>query len=245
MSSLLRAVEYPVSDSKPMAESVLHGQVMVDTREMLVDWFEDDSLVFVWGNLFICYVEGNPRKHLAPDVFMVRGVPKLPLRDNYLVWKEGLYPQAVIEITSKTTAKEDQQVKLPIYRDIWRVQEYFLFDPRSEYLKPPLQGHRLRGKGFVRIKAIAGRLPSEVFGLHLERDGQRLRLYDATRGKYLLTAREKNKLAEAARQQAEAAGQQAEAERQREMFARQQAEAEVQRLRREIQALSQSSPKQP
>src|SRR5207245_1279828 len=106
--------------------------------------------------------------HLAPDVFVVRGVRKLPLRDNYLVWKEGPYPQAVIEVTSKTTAKEDKEKKLRIYRDIWKVQEYFLFDPRSEYLKPPLQGHRLRGNRYLKIKAVAGRFPSEVLGLHLE-----------------------------------------------------------------------------
>jgi Uma2 family endonuclease len=236
-SSALPEIEYPTSDGKPMAETIVHAQVIMDTREMLVDWFEEDPMVFVWGNFFVCYVEGDPRKHLAPDVFVVRGVPKLPLRDNYLVWKERKYPQAVIEVTSKTTAKEDQYEKLRIYRDIWKVQEYFLFDPRSEYLKPPLQGHRLRGKRYVRIKAVARRLPSEVLGLHLEREGQKLRLYDPRSGKYLMTAREKNMIAEEARQQAEAERQQAEAARQQAEVARQQAEAEVEKLRREIQAL--------
>ena len=188
-------------------------------------------MVYVWGNLLIFYDEGNPRKHLSPDVFVVRGVPKRPPREHYLVWKEGKYPQGVLEITSKTTAKEDQEEKLRIYREVWRVQEYFLFDPRSEYLKPPLQGYRLRGNRYVRIKAVAARLPSEVFGLHLERDGQQLRLYDPNRGQYLLTAREKNILIEAARQQAEAA--------------RQQAEAENERLRQEIQSLRQQLSKEP
>jgi Uma2 family endonuclease len=276
MSTLLRSstvpeIEYPTSDGKPMGETALHGLVMSDTRDMLVDWFQDDRMVLAWGNLFVCYVEGNPRKHLVPDIFVVRGVPKLPLRDNYLVWKEGKYPQAVIEITSKTTAQEDQEEKLLIYREIWKVQEYFLFDPRSEYLKPPLQGHRLRGSRYVRIRAVAGRLPSEVLGLHLEQEGQRLRLYDPSSGQYLLTAREKNALAELARQQAEAARLQAEAERQqaetarlqaetarlqaetarlqaeaerqREAVARQQAEAEIEKLRREIEALRRQSPK--
>jgi Uma2 family endonuclease len=221
-------------------------------------------MVLAWGNLFVCYVEGNPRKHLVPDIFVVRGVPKLPLRDNYLVWKEGKYPQAVIEITSKTTAQEDQEEKLLIYREIWKVREYFLFDPRSEYLKPPLQGHRLRGNRYVRIRAVAGRLPSEVLRLHLEQEGQRLRLYDPSSGQYLLTAREKNALAERARQQAEAARLQAEAERlqaeearlraetarqraeserRREAMARQQAEAQIDKLRREIEALRRQSPK--
>jgi Uma2 family endonuclease len=148
-SSALPEIEYPTSDGKPMAETELHGQVMTDTREILVDWVEDDPMVYVWGNLLIFYEEGNPRKHLSPDVFMVRGVPKRPPRDHYLVWKEGKFPQAVVEVTSKTTAKEDQEEKQRIYREIWKVQEYFLFDPRAEYLKPPLQGHRLRGNRYL------------------------------------------------------------------------------------------------
>ena len=236
MSTLMRKrakpeIEYPTSDGKPMAETELHGQIMTDSREMLVYWFEDDPMVYVWGNLLVFYEEGNPRKHLSPDVFVVRGVPKRPRRDHYLVWKEGRYPQGVLEVTSKTTAKEDQKTKLHIYREIWRVQEYFLFDPRSEYLRPPLQGHRLRGNRYIRIKAVDGRLPSEAFGLHLERDGEQLRFYDPRSGQYLLTAREKNTLSEAARQQAEAA--------------RQQAEAEVERLRQENQALRQQLSKKP
>jgi Uma2 family endonuclease len=240
MSTLMRKsalpeIEYPVSDGKPMAETMLHAEVLVDTREKLVDWFQVDPMVFVWGNFFVCYVEGDPRKHLAPDVFVIRGVPKLPLRDNYLVWKERIYPQAVIEVTSKTTAKEDQVEKLGIYRDIWKVQEYFLFDPRSEYLKPPLQGHRLRGNRYIKIKAVAGRLPSEVLGLHLERDNQQLRLYDPISGQYLRTAREKNALAEAARQQAEVGRQQAEAGRQQAEMAQRQAEAARQQAEAELE----------
>ena len=30
--------------------------------------------------------DGNKRKHIAPDVFVVRGVPKLPPRKYYLPW---------------------------------------------------------------------------------------------------------------------------------------------------------------
>jgi Uma2 family endonuclease len=223
-SSALPEIEYPSSDGKPMAETMLHGQVIVDTRDMLVDWFQEEPLVLVWGDLLVYYVEGDPRQHLTPDLFLVRGVPKLPLRDTYLVWKEGKFPQAIIEVTSKTTAEEDQHGKLVIYRNIWKVQEYFLFDPRSDYLKPPLQGHRLRGKRYIRIKPVDGRLPSEVLGLHLERDEQRLRLYDPSSGQYLQTPREKSALAEAARQEAE---------------------VEVARLRREIEALRQQLPKDP
>ena len=88
----------------------------------------------------------------------------------------------VIEITSKTTRREDQNKKLTIYRDILKVLEYFQFDPTQDYLRPPLQGFRLEGGEYVRIEPVDDRLPSEVLGLHLERDGRELRLYDPVMG---------------------------------------------------------------
>ena len=73
-----RPVDYPTSDGKPMAETDLHRQDMVDVIETLQDFFAGDPQVYVTGNLLLLYEEGNRRKHVAPDVFVVRGVPKLP-----------------------------------------------------------------------------------------------------------------------------------------------------------------------
>ena len=160
-----------------MAESELHMEDMIDTIQVLRDHFADKPDVYVWGNLLLYYEEGNPRKHVSPDVLLAF-VPKEPKRDNYLVWKEGRAPDFVVEITSKSTKTVDQKKKYEIYRDVLRVSEYFLFDPRADYLDPPLQGYRLVDGDYVRIDPIAGRLPSQVLGLHLERDGAKLRLID-------------------------------------------------------------------
>lgn len=230
-------VDYPTSDGKPMAETDIHADVMVELKEELRDWYADAPNVYVSGNLLVYYEEGNPLKHLAPDVFMAR-VPKEPPRLYFLIWKEGRAPEMVMEITSKKTARNDLNDKLRIYRDIWKVKEYFLFDPYAEYLKPPLQGYRLRGGKYVPIKPVDGRLPSQVLGLHLERDGKRLRLYDPVRKQYLKTAREKFEEAEASRREAESAAR-------REAKARQKAEAEAEKLRRELEALRRQLPKQP
>ncbi len=106
--------------------------------------------------------------------------------------------------------------ELPLYRDVLKVSEYFLFDPRSEYLNPPLQGFRLVGGDYVPIEPVAGRLPSEVLGLHLEHDGAHLRLFDPATNQWLPTRLER----------AEAA----------EVVQRRLAE-EIEHLRREIEAL--------
>ena len=182
-----REVEYPSGDGKPMAETELHLKDMIDTIQVLEDYFADQPNVYVCGNLLLYYEEGNPRKHVAPDVLVALGVPKEPPRDYYLVWKEGKAPDFVVEITSKSTKQEDMKKKFGIYRDILKVSEYFLFDPTEDYLDPPLQGFRLVGGDYVPIEPIAGRLPSQVLGLHLERDGEKLRLFDPATGERLLT----------------------------------------------------------
>jgi Uma2 family endonuclease len=223
-------IVYPTRDGKPMAETELHMGDMIDTIQVLQDHFADRPNVYVWGNLLLYYEEGNPRKHVSPDVLVALGVPREPKRDHYLVWKEGKAPDLVAEITSKSTKREDQTKKLAIYRDILKVLEYFLFDPTEDYLDPPLQGYRLIDGEYVRIEPVAGRLPSEVLGLHLERDGTKLRLFDPATGLRLPTRLEARQAAE---QRAAEERQRAEAAE----TAQHRLAEENERLRREIEAL--------
>ena len=220
-----------------MAETELHLWVMMDLIQTIAQHFAADPMTYVGGDLLLLYEEGNPWKHVAPDVFVVRGVPKLPPRDNYMMWEEGRGPDLVIEVTSKTTRENDETKKQVLYRDIIRIPEYFLFDPTEDYLRPSLQGFRLRRGEYRPIRRAAGRLPSEVLGLHLERSGTSLRLFDPTIGRWLLTPREQ---AIAAQQQAIAAQQQAIAAQERAIAAQERAEtaeAEADRLRREVEEL--------
>jgi Uma2 family endonuclease len=198
-----RKVEYPSSDGKPIAETEIHRDDMIDSIQTLQDHFAEAPMVCVSGNMLMFYEQGNRRKHVSPDVFVVRGIPKKE-RENYLIWQEGKAPDVVIEITSKSTKREDQGKKRDLYRDVLRVPEYFLFDPTEDYLNPPLQGFRLVGDDYVRIEPEDGRLPSEVLGLHLERDGKEVRFYDPQRRSRLPKPRERAEMAEQ-RAQAESA----------------------------------------
>jgi Uma2 family endonuclease len=203
-------IDYPTSDGQPMAETPLHMRILINLIETLVAWFAGDSMVYVWGNMSLYYEEGDASKSVSPDVMVIKGVPKDKYRDTFKVWEEGgKTPNAIIEVTSKSTRENDETDKFYLYQDVLRVEEYFLFDPRAEYLKPPLKGYRLVKGKYQPIKAVAGRLPSKVLGLHLERKGQELRFYDPRTGEWLPTPVE----------------------------AREKAEAEVERLRREVEAL--------
>ena len=186
-----------------MAETDLHRNLMVELIDTLKDWFAQDAMTYVSGNILLFYEPGKKRRHVSPDVLLVRGIPKQD-RDNYLVWEEGKSPDFVIEVTSKTTRREDVTFKRELYQKTLRVTEYFLFDPRAEYLKPPFQGFELRRGKYVAIAPVDGRIPSRVIGLHLEREGYRLRLWDPKTRVRVPTRSEALAAAEAAQTEAEA-----------------------------------------
>jgi len=179
-----RAIDYPTGDGKPMAETDVHRDLMFDLIGTLQVRLVDDPMAYVSGNLLLFYEEGNRRKHVSPDVFVVLGVEK-KRREHYLTWLEGRGPDLVIELTSKSTKSEDIHKKMDLYRDVIRVPEYFLFDPFEDYLRPSMQGYRLAGGRYEPIAWVDGRLPSAVLGLHLERDGIALRLRDPATGRRL------------------------------------------------------------
>ena len=73
---LSRTIEYPESDGRPMAETQAHGQVIVDLHYALSRRYADVPDVYVWFNMLLYYVQGDPRACVAPDVFLVHGVDK-------------------------------------------------------------------------------------------------------------------------------------------------------------------------
>ena len=204
-------VNYPTSDGKPMAETELHQRVMIDLIHRLKVWAATQERVHAAGNLLVYSEEGNPRRHLSPDAFVAFNVGTHE-RDVFQTWVEKAVPSVVFEITSKTTRREDTRTKRAVYQDDWAVDEYFLFDPREEYLDPPLQGFRRVRGAFQPIPPnVDGSLTSQRLGLTIFRDGQHLRLHDTATGETVLTAQElaerqaAEALAELARVQAELA----------------------------------------
>ena len=182
-------VEYPESDDQPMAESDIHRDEMIDLITALQDFLRDEPDVYVAGNLFIYYEQGNPRSVVAPDVFVVRGVAKRK-RKTYRLWEEGRAPCFVIEVSSASTRDEDLEGKMQKYADLG-VEEYVLFDPLGEYLDPRLRGFRLIDHRYREIRPAGdGSLLSRTLGLTLSIEGQRLRLRVTATGEPLLRVEE-------------------------------------------------------
>jgi len=154
-------------------------------------------------------------------------------RYNYLLWEEGKPPSLLVEVTSKSTRREDEVKKKALYERIG-VEEYVLFDPKDEYLKPRLQGFRLVRGLFRPIRLERdGALLSRTTGLTFRPEGERLRLVDIASGEPMLWSDE----LDAARQAAEAARQAAEARLAEEAAARRAAEERLRVLEEELSRL--------
>ena len=148
MSNSLRApvpvpVEYPYSDGQPIGETPIHRDCIVHTIRAFQEVFAERPDVYVGGDMFVYYEEGNPRASVVPNVFVVFGAVKDELREGgwretYKLWEEPKGPDFVLEVTSRSTQREDQVRKRALYARLG-VTECFLYDPKGEY-PPPLQG---------------------------------------------------------------------------------------------------------
>jgi Uma2 family endonuclease len=229
---LNQEIDYPTTDGQPMAETTLHRKIMSNMIEGLERRFRDVEDVWVGGNLFFYFEKGNPRAVVAPDVLLVHGVSKWD-RPIYKLWEEGRAPSLVMEITSSSTKDEDLNDKKDIYRRLG-VEEYFLFDPYGDYLKPRLQGYRLESGWYLPISPEPdGSLVSRTVGLLLRTEGERLRLVEPETGRPLPWGEEESE----AREAAESAREAAEARAAAEAAARKAAEERVRLLEEELARL--------
>ena len=184
----LDEVILPESDGQPMAETDTHRDEMVDLIEALKEWFRTEAQVYVSGNLLVYYDPHDLNRRVAPDVFVVRGVPP-HRRRYYKVWEEGQAPDVVVEVSSYSTWDQDTVFKRGLYAQLG-VAEYVLHDPTRDYLTPPLQGFRLQGEEYVPVVAAGGRIWSEVLQLEWRLEADLLRLYDPVTETYLLSPAE-------------------------------------------------------
>ncbi len=196
---------YPSSDGEPVAETYDHLYVILTTLEVLKQYLTGRQAT-VLADQFLYYAQGFPRLRIAPDVMVIFDVEPGG-RDNYKTWEEGQVPVVIFEMTSKGTQDQDKTFKKTLYEQLG-VQEYWLFDPKSEWIEQKLQGYRLRGEIYEPITDSR----SAPLQLRLVVEGKLIGFYREDTGEKLLIPDE---LAQAlnqetqARQQAEERAEQA------------------------------------
>ena len=232
-------IDYPESDGVPMAENDFQLRTMTYAIEALDNHFRSRPDVYVSSDLFVYYEENDNKARIAPDVFVVFGVPD-HRRRTYLLWREGKAPDFVMEVSSPSTWRSDQGSKRDTYAKMG-VSEYWLYDPTGDYLAPRLQGFRLVDGRYAPIAVrddgvLTGR--SEVLALELRLyPDDRFRFHDPVSGQDLLSLEEaeRGRDAEAqARQAAEGNLRQTQDRLQESEAAREALEARLRQLERRL-----------
>ena len=153
--------------------------------------------MFVAGNMFVYYREGDPGRRVAPDIMVVFGANGNHFRHSWQVWREdGAVPAFVLETASPSTWRIDAGLKRDIYAEIG-VAEYWRHDPTGDLLPSALIGERLVDGEYRPLSVYtdgSGRMlgHSPVLGLDMcVRNSFELRLYDPAAERWLLSPDEK------------------------------------------------------
>ena len=157
---------YPTEDGEPMSATEFHGRQIIFLGDQLNDYFSrGDILAYVGTDSFVYYREGDLRECVAPDIFVVLGVPSKPIRRSFYTWAEGASPTVVFEFLSDSTAKADRREKRRLYFSEIGIHEYFIHQPEGK--RPPeFHGWRRRGEGYEEIPPDErGALYSEALNL--------------------------------------------------------------------------------
>jgi Uma2 family endonuclease len=223
---------YPVDDDMP--EGTLQREISEVLRPLLQRFMTGQGKVArVGASQFIYWVQGDPRKSVGPDFYVLPGVPPGTEIECWKVWETGIVPSFVLEVVSRLVKKDYTDV-IARYDELG-VPEVIIFDPKAG--RPSSKRvlwqifRRIRGRGLVRVEVSnEDRVKSKELGCWLRVVGKgaslRVRVATGSKGDTILPT------------EAEALVQ-AEARLSAEAKARSQAEAEADQLRVEIEQLRQ------
>ena len=139
---------YPMEDDEPMAETQFHARQIVTLSYQLAAFFGLEEKVYVGTDNFIYYQEGDISQKVAPDVFVVFGVDKIPARRSFYTWAEGAAPAIAFEFLSRSTEAKDRTNKPQLYLQTIGMGEYFIHQPDGT--RPPeFRGFRRRESGQI------------------------------------------------------------------------------------------------
>ncbi len=196
------AIFYPESDGMPLPDGEFQAPLYIRVVGMLRVHFSDVPGARVNGDTFLYYVEGNPRRSVSPDCYVVFGLSEaaqkslsLERYNAYLMWEVGKPPDFILEIASPSTATADLVGKRDLYAELG-VPEYWRYDATGgDFYGEPLVGERLVNGEYRRFEMRRendGRVwsHSDVLNLDLWWDDGELRFYDPVAGHWLLSHEE-------------------------------------------------------
>lgn len=168
--NIIPEIIYPIEDGEPLAESYEHLRAIFNIFSALTQYLSSQQAL-VLSNQFLFYSQGYPKLRVAPDVMVIFDVAPGG-RPNYKIWEEGQVPKVIFEITSPSTRRQDQGLKYDLYEQLG-VAEYWLFDPKGEWIPEKLKGYKLYRDTYEFIENNI----SQALQLELKIEGQYISFY--------------------------------------------------------------------
>ena len=169
---------YPVEAD--MGEHLLQRNIAEFLRGLLSRLLATrGEVALVGADQFIYWQKGDPKKVVAPDVYVLPGVDPDTLVPCWKTWERGLAPSFALEVVSSNDVDKDYRRSPERYAALG-VDELVLFDP--EHLMTPDRVRwqvyrRLKRRGFVRVAATDDdRVESRALGCWLRVVGSEGRL---------------------------------------------------------------------
>ena len=205
---------YP--EEERVGEDIVQRWIVELLRPLVERWLaQRGEPCFVGADQFIYFEQFNPRRYVAPDVYVLPGVAAdTPVR-SWKVWETGVVPSFALEVVSSDWQKDYREA--PGEHELLGTRELVIFDPRFEERREGRRFQRYVRSGDRLELAEHGNLPllySEVLGVWLRAVGEgsrlRLRLAESRDSAILFpTAEEAERRAKEAERQAKEAERQA------------------------------------
>ncbi len=204
---------YPTEEK--VGEDSLQRFILELLRPLIERWYAQlGKPTFVGADQFIYYERRHPMKVVAPDIYVLPGVPPGRRIKSWKTWKTGIVPSLAVEVVTSEDYEKDYREAPERYAELG-VGELIIFDPDFERGEDRVRWQRYRKlkRGFAQVESTdVDRIRSRVLGCFLrvvgEGEDARVRLGTGPAGDVLVPTE-----AEAERAAKEAALAAAEAER--------------------------------
>ena len=165
-----------------MGEHELQRLIAETLRPLLARLLTSQRKVgHVGADTFVYWVDGEPGKRVAPDVYVLPGIEQGIVVPSWRLWEIGVKPSFAFEVVSSDALKDYEDAPV-LYGEIG-VAELVVFDPHAWLA--PLRAHesrqrvrwqvfrRVKGRGFVRVESSqADRIASRSLGCFLRVVGE-------------------------------------------------------------------------
>ena len=186
----VHTVRYPSTDHR--GQHFLHWAITEALRPLIARWFETRRVkAFTGADQFLYWVEGDPTRRVAPDVYVLPKVDPESVPSSWQLWEVGP-PSFALEVVSRDVAKDDEDA--PAEYAAMGAKELVIFDPgataRSRTRVRWQVYRRLARRGFVRVaQTTSDRVEVASLGCWLRAMGEgrdaRLRLGTGVGGEEL------------------------------------------------------------